>query len=48
VLNVFDVAPSSLSDRVGFEHAVKGERRVSKFLLPPADPGYHLEIPQPK
>jgi hypothetical protein len=48
VLGVFDVAPSSLSDRVGFEHAVREERRVSKFLLPPADPGYHLEIPQPR
>jgi hypothetical protein len=48
VLNVFDVAPSSITDRVGFEHAVKNDKRVSFFLLPPKDPGYHLEIPQPK
>jgi hypothetical protein len=48
VLNVFDVAPSSIKDKVTFERAVKGERRVAKFLTPPADPGYHLEIPQPK
>jgi hypothetical protein len=47
-LNVFDVAPSSISDRVAFEAAVRGERRVAKFLVPPADPGYHLEIPQPQ
>jgi hypothetical protein len=48
VLNVFDVAPSSIKDKVAFERAVKAERRVTKFLTPPDDPGYHLEIPQPK
>lgn len=47
VLNVFDVAPSSIKDRAAFEQAVNNERRVSKFLKPPEDPGYHLEIPQP-
>jgi hypothetical protein len=47
VLNVFDVAPSSITDRVAFETAVRAERRVSFFLTPPRDPGYHLEIPQP-
>jgi hypothetical protein len=47
VLNVFDVAPSSIKDRVAFERAVKSDQRVSKFLVPPGDPGYHLEIPQP-
>jgi hypothetical protein len=46
-LNVFDVAPSSIADKHAFEAAVRGEQRVSKFLVPPADPGYHLEIPQP-
>jgi hypothetical protein len=48
VLNVFDIAPSSIKDKVGFEHAVKADSRVSYFLVPPTDPGYHLEIPQPR
>lgn len=48
VLNVFDVAPSSVANRAAFEQAVKAEPRVAKFLVPPTDPGYHLEIPQPQ
>jgi hypothetical protein len=48
ILNVFDVAPSSIRDKRNFEEAVKSESRVSKFLTPPIDPGYHFEIPQPK
>jgi hypothetical protein len=48
VLNVFDIAPSSVKDKVGFERAVKADERVSYFLVPPVDPGYHLEIPQPR
>jgi hypothetical protein len=47
ILNVFDVAPSSVAKRPEFEAAVRAETRVAKFLLPPNDPGYHLEIPQP-
>ncbi len=47
ILNVFDVAPSSVTKRPAFEAAVRAEKRVTKFLLPPNDPGYHLEIPQP-
>lgn len=47
VLNVFDLAPSSVDRHDQFEHAVKDDRRVTTFLTPPADPGYHLEIPQP-
>jgi hypothetical protein len=47
ILNVFDVAPSSVANRPAFEAAVRDEKRVAKFLLPPNDPGYHLEIPQP-
>ena len=47
VLNVFDVAPSSVSRRAAFEQAVRADRRVAKFIVPPSDPGYHLEIPQP-
>jgi hypothetical protein len=48
VLNVFDVAPSSVANRAAFEQAVRAEPRVAKFLVPPNDPGYHLEIPQPQ
>ena len=48
VLNVFDVAPSSIANRVAFEQAVRRDPRVKKFLVPPSDPGYHLEIPQPQ
>lgn len=48
VLNVFDVAPSSIRDRGAFEAAVRADKRVAFFLTPPKDPGYHLEIPQPK
>ncbi len=48
-LNVIDIAPSSIqpSLRQRFVEAVKGEGRVSKYLGPPSDPAYHLEIPQP-
>jgi hypothetical protein len=48
VLCVFDVAPSSIPKKAAFEKAVGADKRVSKFLKPPLDPGYHLEIPQPK
>lgn len=47
VLCVFDVAPSSISNKSAFEKAVVADTRVAKFLTPPGDPGYHLEIPQP-
>jgi len=47
VLNVFDVAPSSVADVPAFEAAAKADNRVSKFLTPPNDPGLHFEIPQP-
>lgn len=47
VLNVFDIAPSSVSQKDAFITAVKSEKRVAKFLMPPKDPGFHLEIPQP-
>ncbi len=48
-INVVDIAPSSinLALRKKFESAVNGDARVSKFLTPPADPAYHVEIPQP-
>lgn len=49
VLNVIDVAPSSITDKQSFESAVERAEAagsVSKFLMPPQDPAYHLEIPQ--
>ena len=48
LLNVFDVAPSSVADVDTFQKAAKAETRVSKFLTPPNDPGLHFEIPQPQ
>jgi hypothetical protein len=48
LLNVFDVAPSSVADVTAFEAAAKADARVSKFLTPPNDPGLHFEIPQPQ
>jgi hypothetical protein len=48
VLCVFDVAPSSITKKAAFEKAVQADKRVKKFLKPPLDPGYHLEIPQPQ
>ncbi|HVF48514.1 MAG TPA: transglycosylase SLT domain-containing protein [Pyrinomonadaceae bacterium] len=49
VLNVFDIAPSSIKDQRAFEQAVKADERVKKFLTPSdSDPAYHLEVPQPR
>ena len=47
ILCVFDVAPSSIAKKAAFEKAVRADKRVKKFLMPPVDPAYHLEIPQP-
>jgi surface antigen len=50
VLNVFDVAPNSVSSgkQQAFIDAVLAESRVSKFLYPgnSDDPAYHIEVPQ--
>lgn len=50
VLGVIDVAPSSLANRAKFSAVVKSRtpRPISKYIPYPADPGEHLEIPQPK
>lgn len=47
-LNVVDISPGSIpaARKQPFITAVNAESRVSKFLQPPADPAYHLEIPQ--
>ena len=49
-LNVIDIAPSSIDPglRNLFVAAVQGEKRVAKYIGPPKDPAYHLEIPQPE
>jgi peptidoglycan hydrolase-like protein with peptidoglycan-binding domain len=44
--DVIDVAPSTIADRDKFEAALskaKSEARISNFLVPPADPSYHIE-----
>lgn len=49
-LNVIDIAPSSINPSLSslFVTAVQGGKRVAKYLGPPKDPAYHLEIPQPE
>lgn len=49
VLNVIDIAPSSIGKKQLFEIAVEAAMltgKVSHFIRPPSDPAYHLEIPQ--
>jgi hypothetical protein len=49
VLNVIDIAPSSIAKKQAFEDAVEDAMNaglVSRFIRPPVDPAYHLEIPQ--
>jgi hypothetical protein len=52
ILNVVDIAPSSLTNKLAFDKATKAavtKGIVSKFLTPADnDPAFHLEIPQPK
>jgi type IV pilus biogenesis protein CpaD/CtpE len=43
---VFDIAPSSIVDREAFIKAVQANKSVSKFLKPPEDPAFHIEIPK--
>jgi hypothetical protein len=46
VKSVFDVAPSSIptEKKDAFESVVSGNDHVDKFLKPPTDPAYHIEI----
>ena len=49
-INVVDIAPSSIQNKPEFIKAVNEAMKsgsVSKFLQPPIDKAYHLEIPQP-
>ena len=42
LLNVFDVAPSSVADVDAFQNAAKADTRVSKFLTPPRASSFYL------
>jgi hypothetical protein len=44
----FDVAPSSIPSEkhAAFATAVLGNKAVSKLILPPKDPAFHIEIPK--
>jgi hypothetical protein len=45
--DVFDVAPSSITDKPAFEDAIKHAKEqgwISHYILPPGDPAYHIEI----
>lgn len=47
-LNVLDIDPAAIAPKSqAFIQAVSKETRISKLLLPPNDPAYHVEIPQP-
>lgn len=45
VLAVVDIAPSSITNKTRFVEAALAHSGVSKYLGPPNDPAYHLEIP---
>jgi hypothetical protein len=49
-LAVVDIAPSSIPKDLKkcFENVVKQTKWVSKFLTPPADRAYHIQIRRPK
>lgn len=44
-LCVVDIEPTLITDKAKFIAAVEADKRVTKFLQPPKDPAYHLEIP---
>ena len=44
-LCVIDIDPNSILNKTEFILQVNSDKRVSKFLQPPTDPAYHLEIP---
>jgi RHS repeat-associated protein len=47
LINVIDISPGSIQNRSSFEEAVRTNSAVSRYYMPPTDPAYHLEIPQP-
>lgn len=47
-LNVLDIDPAAIAPKSqAFIQAVSKDKRISRLLLPPNDPAYHVEIPQP-
>ena len=42
--DVFDVAPSSISNGGAFLTAVQNSSAVRRFIYPPTDPAYHIEL----
>jgi hypothetical protein len=44
-LCVVDITPNSITNKTKFIEEAGKDSRVSKFLKPPSDPAYHLEIP---
>ena len=48
-LNVIDIAPSSVSNRAAFHHALLNNSKISRVLdpwTPSKAPVFHIEIPQ--
>ena len=45
-ISIFDIAPSSIpeTNKSDFVKALKNSKDLSKYILPPTDPAYHLEI----
>ena len=47
--HVIDVAPSTIMNRPAFEAALERAEAgdlISKYITPPEDPAYHIEIPR--
>ena len=42
--DVFDVAPSSISNDSAFRAAIQSSSAVKKYIFPPTDPAYHIEL----
>jgi hypothetical protein len=42
--DVFDVAPSSISNGSAFRTAIQNSSAVRKYIFPPTDPAYHIEL----
>ncbi len=42
--DVFDVAPSSISNGSAFRAAVQNSSAVRNYIFPPTDPAYHIEL----
>lgn len=45
-MSIFDIGPSSIPEnkKTLFVNAIKNSKDLSKYILPPTDPAYHLEV----